>query len=96
MESKTKHLLNAIETKCYCKEYKKKYNERCEVRPYCLGRFGGVLVCCSCCPKIDGKVFYAEEKIELEKEIQLEVKEVLSKPMGSAFIMFEKKSMADQ
>jgi hypothetical protein len=33
-------------------------------------------------------VFYAEEKIGLEKEIQLKVKEVLSKPMGSAFIMF--------
>jgi hypothetical protein len=41
-------------------------------------------------------VFYAEEKIELEKAIEIEVKEVLSKPMGSAFIMFEKKSMADQ
>ncbi len=88
LESKMWSLLNAIEAKNYCLEYKKKYNERCEVRPYCLGRFDGVLECCSCCPKIDGKVFYAEEKIGLEKEIQLKVKEVLSKPMGSAFIMF--------
>jgi hypothetical protein len=96
LESKMKSLSNAIEAKNYCLEYEKIYNERCEVRPYCLGRFGGVLGCCSCCPKLEGIRFYAEEKLELEREIQFEVKEVLSKPMGSAFIMFEKNSMTDE
>ena len=96
LESMKNSLLTAIEAKNYCFEYKNKYNERCEVRPYTLGRFGGIFGCCSCCPKIDGILFYAEEKVELEKEIKLEVKDLLSQPKGSAFVLFEKKQMAEE
>ena len=87
-------LLTAIEAKKFCYQYRLIYGQRCEVRPYCCGRCGGFCCCCGCCPKLDGVLYYAEEKAELELEIHREINEVVIKPRGLAFIEFENKSMA--
>jgi len=89
-------LLTSIEAKKFCFQYRLMYNQRCEVRPYCLGKFGGVFCCCGCCPKLDGVLYYAEEKAELTTEIKGEIKQVLAQPKGIAFVVFEKYSMAKE
>ncbi|XP_054157850.1 uncharacterized protein LOC128956190 [Oppia nitens] len=75
-------LLTAIEAKQYCHRYWLEFGYRCEVRPYCLGKFGGVCLCCGCCPKLDGTLYYAEEKAELKNLIKKEVKRLFWEPVG--------------
>lgn len=86
-------LLNAIEAKKYCYQYRLIYEQRIEVRPYCCGRCGGLCCCCACCPKLDGVLYYAEEKAEFENEIEIEIKHVVTTPKALAFIEFENRAM---
>src|ERR1700761_9550905 len=52
-------LYTALEARKWCKHYQRRYDQRCEVRPYSLGNFRGVCCCCYCYPKVDGLHFYA-------------------------------------
>ena len=96
LQSMKNAILTAIEAKKYCYQYRLIYQQRCEVRPYCCGRLSGFCCHCSCCPKLDGVLYYAEEKAELEAELIEEADRVLSNPIGSAFVVFQKTSMAKE
>lgn len=87
---------NMVNAKCFCEEYSSEYQESCQVRPYFLGQFGGLLCCCNCCPKVDGSQHYALREQELEKEIEREFKKTISNPTGSVFITFQTEKMAQE
>jgi len=86
--------INVVNAKYYCREYAEEYRERCEVRPYLLGHFGGLCCCCSCCPKIDGFRHYESREHELEKDLEKEYRNTISNPVGSVFMTFQNERMA--
>lgn len=87
-------LWTAIEAKKYCSEYKKKFGQRCEVRPYLLGNFLGLFGLCRCFPKVDGFRYYTKERKDLEEMIGIEAKKTIDSPTDKAFVVFETKAMA--
>ena len=87
-------LWTSIEAKNFCRLYHRKYEQRCEVRPYNLGNFCGVCGCCKWYPKVDGIEHYTMEKKELEESIEQEFIKTTSNPQRMAFVVFESKKMA--
>ncbi|RWS26164.1 hypothetical protein B4U80_10297 [Leptotrombidium deliense] len=88
--------INVLNAKYYCEEYVFEFNERFEGRPYLLGKFGGILCCCSCCPKVDGLEYYSNRQRQLLKQIRKEYNRCIDKPHGSCFITLETEEMAEQ
>ena len=89
-------LWTAREAKKYCTDYRKQFRQRCEVRPYFLGNFLGVLGLCRCFPKVDGFLYYSKEKTDLEKMIKVEAKKTIMNPTDKAFVVLKNKTMAKQ
>ena len=88
-------LWTSIEAKNFCRIYHRMYGQRCEVRPYCMGKccFCG---CGRCRPKVDGLKHYINEKKNLEKQIKEELIKTTANPERMAFVVFEDKTMATQ
>lgn len=85
---------NSSSAKMFCHDYFNEYNKRYEVRPYCMGQFGGLCCCYICCPKVDGIDCYTVEEKEAELKIKSELAKTISEPFGSVFITFKTEKMA--
>lgn len=96
LEGLSNELTTVQNAKLYCDEFNNEFKTRYKIRPAFLGQFGFLCPCCRCCDKVDGVKKYSEREKEIEKEIEIQFQQTISKPMGSVFLTFETEKMAQE